>query len=65
MSMSGRWRFSPMIDLKAQMGETLFPHLIEKDESPRVKVLAAGGLANLGQPQEVLLEYCIQAAMGS
>ena len=52
-----------MIELQSRMCRTIFSSLVANDKSPRVKVVAAGGLAALGYETPGLFSYCAQAAM--
>ncbi|MCP4375899.1 MAG: HEAT repeat domain-containing protein [bacterium] len=52
-----------MLELKSKMCRTIFTSLVARDKSPRVKTVAAGGLAALGYETQPLFAYCVQAAL--
>jgi HEAT repeat protein len=52
-----------MLELRSTMCRTIFSSLVANDKSPRVKTVAAGGLASLGYETQPLFAYCVQAAM--
>jgi HEAT repeat protein len=52
-----------MIELQSPTSRTVFATLVNSDESPRVKVVAAGGLAAMGDETPAMFKYCVQAAV--
>ena len=52
-----------MLELQSPMCRTIFSSLAANDKSPRVKTVAAGGLAALGYETPALFSYCVRAAM--
>jgi len=52
-----------MAELKSPMSATMFVSLFDKDPSPRVKVVAAGGLAALQRQNKKYFDYCARAAI--
>gem|GEM_PF-1117570 len=52
-----------MLELRSPMCRTIFSSLAVNDKSPRVKTVAAGGLAALGHETPELFSYCLRAAL--
>lgn len=51
-----------MSDLKSRTGPNVYSQRFEDDESPRVRVTAAGALAREDMASREMLEYCLRAA---
>ena len=54
---------SAMLEMQSPMCRALFTSLANNDRSPRVRTLAAGGLASLGHETPELYVYCVRAAL--
>ena len=52
-----------MAELRSPMGTRVFLQLLRGDESPRVRVTAAGALARIGAENRAGFRYCAQAAL--
>ena len=52
-----------MLELQSPMCRAIFSSLAANDKSPRVRTVAAGGLAALGYERPALFSYCVRAAM--
>ena len=52
-----------MMELESPMCRTVFSSLVVNDKSPRVRTVAAGGLAGLGYETPALFAYCARSAM--
>jgi len=52
-----------MLELQSPMCRTIFSSLAANDKSPRVRTVAAGGLAAMGHETPALFNYCVRAAM--
>ncbi len=52
-----------MLELRSPMCRAIFSSLFANDKSPRVKTVAAGGLASLRHETSELFLYCVKAAL--
>jgi len=52
-----------MAEMRSQLGPSVFASVMETDQSPRVRMAAAGGLARIGRGDRRTFRYCARAAV--